>query len=203
MTPEEAETSQHFETVMLRFGETWEAAVVHRLLNEKAHRDADEELNKVINRRGGFWTTANLSFQAATLSGFFALLDHDGNSATFYSVLARAKAARPDAIFDDFKLKLDTIRERYKRYRHKLFGHNDKKRASVADEFNAAGFSHASVEDDLRTLDYILKVCRTAALSPGEALPAPNDTVRWRFPYNDSVERARAHTVALFEDLRG
>lgn len=150
---------RELEQVECRLSETWEALSVQRTINELADKHENAALNTEINEYAGFWRTVRVSLQTTIFTGIFSLLDErSSDSATFYSILETTSQTNTHPALNDMKRRLSEIRERYKKYRHKLFGHNDKKRHEWVNRFNAAGFTWVSMEGDLKYLDYVFKV---------------------------------------------
>src|SRR5664279_3663779 len=100
------------EVVGLRLGETWEALVAEKEVNEIC--SSNPEKRKAINKHGHFWQIALLSLQTTWITGMFSLLDKDESSATLYSVLNEIRKSNADPKFSKMAEDLDVIRDRYK-----------------------------------------------------------------------------------------
>jgi hypothetical protein len=94
--------------------------------------------------------------------------------------------------------RLDEIRNRYKKYRHKLFGHNDKKREDWVGRYNAAGITWASLEKDFEYLDYVFKCLWQ--VHKGEVVTDQTRARDLHFPHDQS---RRAVIKDTEEFLRG
>ena len=189
------------QTIETRLGETLESFVVARKINEECDKDHDQILHAIINKRGGFWQASLLAHQTTQFVGINALLDeHSNDSATLYSALKDLEALHPGVLPSNLKQTLDTIRNKYKKFRHKLFGHNDKERDQVVSQFNEAGFTWQSLASDLEELEYIFKVLFLAMRE--RPIPSREEANRMQFPYSKSVERAANDTRMLLTDLR-
>lgn len=188
------------DTIQTRLGETLEVFAIANAINERADPSVDPDLNKAINRLGGFWQASLLAYQTTLFMGINAILDKEnGDSATLYSAMRALTATTPGILPVDLEQKLDTIRNRYKKLRHKLFGHNDMERQKYVDEFNASGFTWPSLESDLRELEYIFKILFEAVR--GRAIPSVQDAPRLKFPYQAHVERAQRDIATLLGEL--
>ncbi|RUR68694.1 hypothetical protein EJP67_16655 [Variovorax guangxiensis] len=187
------------ETVSARLEETLSAFQIAKVVNEEANAEANAALNAAINQRSLFWTTVMNSAQSTYFIGMFALLDTDKDSASLYSLIQEIEKTNPNSIPADLKPSLATIKTRYKQFRHKLFGHNDKNREAFAQRLNAAGFTWTSIAADMGTLDHAFKVLHE--LAKGRQVPAPADSQKMRFAYNLAVEGVVEHTRALLLDV--
>lgn len=191
----------HLQTIQSRLSETLEAFVVAREINEVCNKEADPNLFDTVNKRGGFWQAVLLSLQTTYLVGLNALLDKGRKDcATLYFVLDELESIHPGVLPSNLATDLDVIRNRYKEFRHKLFGHNDKDRDVVILNFNKAGFTWASQAQDLFKLEYAFKVLFEAMSE--HQIPTEKEAVGMQFPYNDYVNRAAKDTMSLLDDLR-
>lgn len=190
----------HLLTIETRLGETLEAFVVARQINEACNKETSPALNAAINRRGGFWQAVLVSLQTTQFVGINALLDRNSNdSATLYLVANELERTNPAGVLPPTLIAdLDVIRDRYKKYRHKLFGHNDKDRDNVINNFNNAGFTWQSLSQDLFELEYAFKVLFEAMR--GRPIPSKERAKEIQFPYNVSVERAAKDTAAILAE---
>lgn len=191
---------QQLQVVEPRLSETLESFEVSRKINELCDRTANPALANVIDSHAGFWQATLAAHQAAMLMGINALLDeHSTDSATLYSVYREIDALRPGVLPPDLKATLDKVRTKYKKFRHKLFGHNDLKRDRVVKQFNDAGFTWVSLAADLNELDFTFKVLFEAV--SGRPIPTRADAERILFPYSEAVKRAAADTERLLMSL--
>jgi hypothetical protein len=190
----------HLRTIQNRLSDTLEAFVVARKINEKCNKEVDPTLNKTINKHGGFWEVVLCSTLTTQFVGIFALLDKNStDSATLYSVLDKLKSIRPGVLPPNLTSDLDRIRDRYSKYRNKLFGHNDKNRDAVIAKFNQEGFTWESQEQDLFELEYAFKVLLEAAQN--RKIPTRQEAKEMQLPYNHYVVRAATDTVSLLHGL--
>lgn len=188
------------ETVQWRIEETLEAFTVMRVINENCASDASPALHQAIQDRAGFWKPVTAGLQTTVITGINAILDKfSSDSATLYLILNRLQSNLPASFPPNFEADLDTIRDRYKRFRHKLFGHNDIKREAIAAEFDQAGFTWESIAADIGDLEYALKVLWHVESSN----PIPDKTTAKGliYPYTLSVTRTAQHTSEFLTTL--
>ena len=189
------------ENVQTRLGETLEVFAISYAINEHCDATVDAAANKAINRLGGFWQASLLSYQTTLFMGINAILDKESSdSATLYSALREIESRAVGILPANLESTLDAIRNKYKKLRHKLFGHNDKKRQKFVDEFNASGFTWPSLEADLQQLEYVFKVLFEAMR--GRPIPSVEDAQTMQFPYAAYVTRAKKDTLTLIGELR-
>ena len=187
--------------IQLRLGEVWQTFAVERALNELANEQADPELYAAVCKCGAFWQTASVALQTSMLIGIFALLDRDDpDGATLYSIVREIRKTNSTPTFVGVEARLDQIRDRYKKYRHKLFGHNDKERLEFAKKFDVAGFTWEQFGKDFLFLDYVWKAVKLA--SEGIPIPCEGDAPGLHFAHNHAVDQAIAHTKKLLADVR-
>lgn len=190
---------EELEQVESRLSESWEALSIQRTINEMADKQVSVALNERLNLHSGFWRTTNISIQTTIFTGIFALLnEHSSDSATFYSVLKHTSLTKSHAALNGMKGRLDGIKTKYTRYRHKLFGHNDKNRQDWANRFNAAGFTWTELEKDFGYLDYAFKVLWQ--LNRGDTPIDEANAQNLLFPYDQSRHAVIRQTE---EFLRG
>lgn len=188
------------ETVEWRLGETIEVFTVMRTINENCNTDVNPKLHGIINARAGFWKPVTLGLQTTVITGINAVLDKGSrDSATLYLVLKKLNAQSPSSIPAGIESDLDTIRDRYKKFRHKLFGHNDINREAIANEFDQAGFTWVSLATDLGELEYALKVLWN--VMSGQAIPDRSLAKQMIYPYTMSVARTQQDTSAFLADI--
>lgn len=189
------------QTVENRLEEVLSAFAISRTLNETCNADVNEPLNAIVNSRGAYWQTVLNAAQTTHFLGIIALLDkYSDESATLYSLHAEAEVASPGLAPSNLVATLDTIRARYAKFRNKLFGHNDRKRAQFAANFDAAGFTWTAMADDLDSLDYAFKVLYE--ILNGRTVPTKDQATKMRFPYSMGVEQVRKNTLELLDDLQ-
>jgi hypothetical protein len=191
------ELRSELEVVGLRLGETWEALAAEQKVHEIG--SSNHEIQRAIDKHGNFWEITLLSLQTTWITGIFSLLDKDTKSATLYSVLNEIRKSNTDAKFSEMEGKLEVIGNRYNKYRHKLFGHNDKKRQTFANLFDAEGFTWQQNRDDTLFLDYVFKAVWLA--NDGEGIPTETEARERHFPHNCWVDGVKKHTEALLNEL--
>jgi hypothetical protein len=186
----------------MRLSEALQSAVISQLIHERGDAEVDGTLNAAIQRRGGFWYATLLAHQTTLFICISALLDNSKNVASFYSILAAIEAEIPDEIPEEFRdtlrPSLDAIGNRYNRLRHKLFGHTDLERKKFMAQFDAAGFTHLSIANDLEELEYVFKVL-FAIGSGHEHVPQRGEILH--YPYSMHVAAVQRDTDALLNDL--
>jgi hypothetical protein len=188
------------ETVEWRLEETIVAFTVMQVINENCNADVNPALHKAINERGGFWKPVTVGLQTTVITGINAILDErSSDSATLYLVFKRLKMQLPPSFPQSFKNDIDTIRNRYKKFRHKLFGHNDIKREAIANEFDQAGFTWNSIAADLGDLEYAFKVLWH--VEGGQPIPDKTSATRIIYPCDMSIARTKEHTVGFLGSL--
>lgn len=184
-----------------RLSETWEALAVQRVINERANKKANPQLNAAINEHYGFWRVVNFSLQSSIFVGLFALLDKNTSSDSMYSILKRAKHICPDSSLSTFEVTLDALRAKYGNYRNKIFGHNDRKRNDLIAQFNAEGFTWESLENDIVSMDHIWKTIWL--LHRGNIAPTEDQSRALQFPLNSSHRGVIEHTETFLKTLLG
>lgn len=188
------------ETVECRLGETIEAFTVLRSINESCNAQVNPAMNKAINKRAGFWTPVTVGLQTTVITGIISILDKGSeSSATLYLVLNKLGVKLPPSFPPNFENDLDVIRDRYKKFRHKLFGHNDIRREAIANEFDQPGFTWESIAVDLDHLEHAFKVLWH--VDGGDPIPDAASTKQMQYPYNMSVSRTKEHTSAFISSL--
>lgn len=184
------------ETVEWRLEETIEAFTVMRTINEHCNIDVNPAIHKAINDRAGFWKPVTVGLQTTVIIGINAILDKErSDSATLYLVHNKLKAKLPLSFPLSFEHDLDTIHNRYKKFRHKLFAHNDKKREAIVNDFDQAGFSWDSLATDLSNLEYAFKVLWH--VMGDQPIPDKATAKTKIYPYVMSVIRTTQDTSAL------
>jgi hypothetical protein len=199
MNPFDTEFTTQLRLVEDRLSETWEALIVQCVINERANKEDNPQLNAIINKHPGFWRVANFSLQSGIFVGLFALLDKDQSSASMYSILRHAKHQFPDPSLNSFETTLDALRDKYAKYRHKIFGHNDKQRNDVIAQFNTEGFTWESLERDIEGIDHIWKTIWL--LHRGDAAPSEETSKAFQFPHNNSCRIVGEHTDAFLQAM--
>ena len=188
-------------TVEWRLEETLQAFEAHRILNQMCNKADSPELFDLINLYAGFWQPVGVGLQTALFMGINAILDkRSGDSATLYRCLGLLNERQKENLPSGFEARLDEIRSRYARFRHKLFGHNDSRREEVIVEFGDAGFSWDSIGADLQALKYALKVISN--LAAGEQVPSIGETDRMIYRHDLATEKTRTDSHAFVETLR-
>lgn len=188
------------ETVEWRLGETVEAFTLMRTINERCNTEVNSTLHALINARGGFWKPVTVGLQTTVITGINALLDKGSNdSATLYLVLKKLSAQPQSPLPAGIENTLDTIRDRYKKFRHKLFGHNDINREAVANEFDQAGFTWVSLGADLEELEYVFKLLWH--VMGGQPIPDRSMAKAMIYPYAMSVARTQKDTSEFLADV--
>jgi hypothetical protein len=192
---------EHLSVIETRLSETLESFAVQKVINEKCNEIDDAKLYEIINKRVAFWQALLLAHQTTQFLGINSLLDkNSSDSATLYSVLKALEISRPGVVPIGLENDLDAIRSKYAKFRHKLFGHNDKKRQDVVNQFNNAGFTWQSQASDLEKLEYAFKVLFEA--NSGRPIPSQIVAQKMKFPYQISVERTTRDTESVLADLR-
>lgn len=187
-------------TVEWRIEETLEAFTVMRVINENCASDANPTLHQAIQDRAGFWKPVTVGLQTTVITGINAILDKfSSDSATLYLILNRLQPNLPTSFPSNFEAGLDTIRDRYKRFRHKLFGHNDITREAIATEFDQAGFTWESIAADLSDLEYALKVLWH--VEGGNPIPDKATAKGMIYQYSLAVARTAQHTSEFLSGL--
>lgn len=188
------------ETVEWRLEETLEAFTVMRVINENCANDANPTLHQAIQDRSGFWKPITVGLQTTVITGINAILDKfSSDSATLYLILNRLHPKLPALFPSNFEAELDAIRDRYKKFRHKLFGHNDIKREAIAIEFDQAGFTWESIAADLTDLEFVLKVLwHVEGSNPIPDRAAAKGMI---YPYSLAVARTAQHTSEFLSAL--
>lgn len=199
MNPFDTEFTTQLRLVEDRLSETWEALVVQRVINERANKEGNPQLNAIINKHPGFWRVVNFSLQSGIFVGLFALLDKGPSSASMYSILKHAKQQHPDPSLNSLEATLDALRSKYSKYRHKIFGHNDQKRNDVIAQFNEEGFTWESLESDIEGIDHIWKTIWL--LHRGDAAPSEERSKAFQFPHNSSRRSVGEHTDAFLKAM--
>ena len=188
------------ETVEWRLEETLEAFTVMRVINENCAGDANPTLHQAIQDRAGFWKPVTVGLQTTVITGINAILDKfSDDSATLYLILKRLQPKLSASFPSTFESELDAIRDRYKRFRHKLFGHNDIKREAIATEFDQAGFTWESLAADIGHLEYALKVLWH--VEGGNPIPDKTTAKGMIYPYSLAVARTVQHTSGFLSGL--
>jgi hypothetical protein len=191
-----------FGVIQTRLGETLESFTVIRKINELCNADCDPKFGDALNKRGGFWQATLVAHQTTHFVGLFALLDKgNDDSATLYSVLKELNTLRPGIAPAGLEAVLDAVRDKCKRFRHKLFGHNDRKRVAVVAQFNAAGLTWESMASDLEELEFVFKTL--FEVWNRRPVPTEESARAMQFPYSQHVQRAGADTEALLTELAG
>lgn len=190
------------ETVEWRLGETVEAFTVMRTINENCNTEVNPTLHATINARAGFWKPVTVGLQTTVITGINAVLDKgSSDSATLYLVLKKLNIQSPSSIPAGIESNLDTIRDRYKKFRHKLFGHNDINREAIANEFDQSGFTWVSLSADLEELEYVFKVLWHVI--GGQPIPDKSSAKKMIYPYTMSVARTQKDTSDFLADIHG
>ena len=185
------------ETVGLRLSDTWEALVVEMRINELG--SSTPGLQDALDKHGHFWHATLMALQTAWFTGVFSLLDKDESSATLYGTLKEIRKSNNDPVFAAMEPRLDAVRDRYKNFRHKLFGHNDKHRQTFIELFDQEGFTWRQCGEDMLLLDYVWKAIWFA--NEGELIPTEDEARERCFPHNTWVLNVVTHTDALLYKL--
>lgn len=183
-----------------RLEETIEAFTVMRAINESCNSDVSPTLHKTINACGGFWKPVTVGLQTTVITGINAILDKgSSDSATLYVVFNKLNTQLPPTFPQSFESDLDEIRNRYKKFRHKLFGHNDIKREAIANEFDQAGFTWDSIAADLGDIEYAFKVL--CHVEGGQSIPDEASAKGMIYPYAISIMRTKDDTTRFLSGL--
>jgi hypothetical protein len=184
-------------TIHWRLEEVLALFAAHRSMHQLNGKSVDVPLAAALNRFSGFWHPVSVGLQTALFVGIVAILDKNSTeSATLYSAIRGLNSLERAKLPAHFETNLDAIHRRYKTYRHKLFGHNDRKRDAVLDEFTQAGFTWTLVEADLQELVYSLKVLY--AIRESQAIPEREQSNSIIFQVDLAHAHARLHSAEFF-----
>ena len=141
---------QHIlKTASDRLGETITLFAASKAVNDCCHKDVNQQLFHYVNT-DRFWRTTYAAFQTFLFINIPALVDKRADCSSLRTAADLLEEQKPGVIpkpiFDD----LESIRDQYKVFRSKVFAHTDHKRAALAEIFDAAGFSWASIDAALR-----------------------------------------------------
>jgi len=194
-TVEELE-EQIFKAIGPRLGETLSAFEALSTINRVANPDDGPDIfERVINKYPRFWETVLLGEQSTVIVGIGALCDKRKDVASIQSLLDDLSPQMDAALAADLAMRLDKVRDKYVRYRHKLFGHTDKDSQGWAAKFDNAGFNFEDMRSDLDELSYVFKVLFEQV--SGRKLPTFDEAKQMHFPYEDRAKGAREQTEAL------
>jgi hypothetical protein len=193
--------AHQLDTLGIRLGEAWEVFTVDRLINQKASAGADPQLHSKIQAHPRFWNTILAATTGTTFVNIAALLDRNSNSVSLCTVLTKVKQTTSSAILDAIEARLESMRDRYVKLRHKLYGHTDKARIRYMAEFDAALFNWPEMEDDFRFMSYAFKVIY--CVSDGKPLPTEAEALRMNMSHDGWVSDVDAETNAFLSHLRG
>lgn len=182
-----------------RLDEAFQAFSILRQLNERCDANTCPQLSAIVDQTSSFWQAASLGLQTTLILCIAAVLDRRPDCAAFYSAIAALTPPQKQRLSPALEKSLDVVRDRYIKYRHKLFAHNDKRRCDLMLDMQSAGFSWDSVSQDLQQLNRTLKFLRDVAtdmqLPDWRQLDTP---IRMR---DLSAMRAREHTDMLLDLL--
>ncbi|MFL9876732.1 hypothetical protein [Paraburkholderia megapolitana] len=162
-------------TVEIRLRETMQVFAANQTLNCAAQKD--EQLHSLLNANFSFWHACSVGFCSHVIQGMAALTEPRRDSATIQRAIDIVTARfGPNSVPDSVKSDVIRIHQQYKRFRDKLVSHTDVHRTTIADEFDARGFSWNSIGRDLTDL------CRAhgtlCQISAGQKTTLPNAEVR-------------------------
>lgn len=184
----------------VRLSEALQAFAILQSINRHFLEPSGDALRGSIAQRAGFWHPVTLGLQTTVLTSMMAILDKSRDDcATIYYVLDRLSPAQSAAVPSDFERSLDTIRDRYKTYRHKIFAHNDLKRLAFAEAFDQAGFTWETVSNDLSALDYAAKVL--GHVLDGKVPPSPSNAKHMLYSFNLAEAHSVAHCQAFVQEI--
>lgn len=193
--------SEELQNIEARLGEAWEALAVLRTIHE--HAKVDAALGSAINSTSGFWKIIHMALNVSIFTGIHAVLENESNSnksnnsATLHSALKKVMQGNPDPVFRENKQRLVKIAKKYGTYRHKIFAHNDIWRSDKIEEFNRAGFSWASIDNDFIFLDYVWKTLFFP--SKGKPIPSETEAQQFYFPNDSSRQAVITHTQTMLK----
>jgi hypothetical protein len=153
----DADIKHIIKTASIRLGETISLFAASKAVSDRCHQDVNPLLFEYVNKNQ-FWRTSYAAFQISLFINISALVDTRSDCATFQTAADLLSKQNSGLIPEEVFSGLQSIRERYKIFRHKVFAHTDHKRAELADEFDAAGFSWEAIAADINMLDYIRQV---------------------------------------------
>lgn len=189
-----AEIRKLLEEVESKLGETLEAFVASKTVNDWCigRQEAINYLNK-----NWFWRTTYAAFQIAIVTGIYALVDKRKDSATLCVIADELNQVSLGSVPLELTESLVGIRKKYETFRHKVFVHTDQNRTSLAEDFDAMGFTWDSIHDDFTQLEYALKVFWS--ISNGGVIPTRAEAQQSLHIYELVNHRVRTDTLKLLE----
>lgn len=184
------------ETVGIRLGETLEAFAAIKTISVYC-RDKPALIDYFNENM--FWRNVYAAFQIAVFTGIYSLVDKRKDCATLCLVGEEFNKATPGRIPDQFLIDLIDVRDRYGKYRHKVFAHTDVGRANLADAFDAEGFTWESISADLAKLEYAFKVL--GQVMEGKPITTPEETSRMLNIYTLAAGKVADDTQKLLKAL--
>lgn len=140
-----------------RLGETITFYAASKAVSDYCQHHANPLLLKYVNTNK-LWRTTYAAYQTAIFINIPALVDNRTDCSTFQFAANLLRQQKPEHSAGELLVDMESIRERYAKFRHKVFAHTDHGRADLADEFDSAGFTWDSIDADIKTLHFIQQV---------------------------------------------